>query len=317
MRKMSKWSAVGLIVILLVTVMAGCTAKTDTPVSEGKTPVSEVAPYADDSFMVDADWLSQNLGKEDVVILDARNDKDYKKGHIPGAVNVAWQAFANMNGKPGDKGWGVVLDHKALGDQFAAVGVAADKTVIVYADTLNGWGEDGRFVWMLKMAGIEKAKFLNGGIGYWEAKGYEVTKEEPTVQPGNLVVAGLDQDLIADTDWVKENLGTAKILDSRSKGEYAGAVKFGEARGGHLPGAILVPYEALLNADATLKSQEELEVLFSNAGLKKDDEIVTYCTAGIRSAHLTVALRMAGYEKARNYDESFYTWAADQSLELE
>ncbi len=68
---------------------------------------------------------------------------------------------------------------------------------------------------------------------------------------------------------------------------------------------------------ALFKSSAEMQKVFEEAGLKKEDEIVTYCTSGIRSAHLSLTLRMMGYENARNYDASFYEWAGDETLELE
>ena len=44
-------------------------------------------------------------------------------------------------------------------------------------------------------------------------------------------------------------------------------------------------------------------------GIKKEDEIVTYCTVGIRSGFTAEILRMAGYTKTRNYNASFSEWA--------
>ena len=49
---------------------------------------------------------------------------------------------------------------------------------------------------------------------------------------------------------------------------------------------------------------------------KKDDEIVTYCTAGIRSAHMQIVLDMLGYKDAKNYDQSFNAWAGNEDLEV-
>lgn len=66
-----------------------------------------------------------------------------------------------------------------------------------------------------------------------------------------------------------------------------------------------------------MRSVAEIKALASQAGLHTDDEIIAYCTKGIRSAHLALALREAGFSKARNYDASYYEWAGDQSLPVE
>lgn len=73
----------------------------------------------------------------------------------------------------------------------------------------------------------------------------------------------------------------------------------------------------MFNKDHTVKSTAELAKIFQAAGLTPEDEIVTYCTAGIRSAHMALVMRMAGFGKASNYDASFYEWAAMKALPLE
>lgn len=323
MNKTSKKFLSLLISILLVgSLLVGCgVSKSDekkintevTQTEKGKTATA----YVDGSYITDAKWLTENLKSKDVLILDARSDKDYAKGHIPGAINVAWQGFSNMEGKPGDKGWGVVLSDDKLSEKLSAIGVDKNKTIVVYCDSKNGWGEDGRFVWMLKMAGIENVKMLNGGFNFWESSKYEVSKEATTPVASSFKIENSNKAGTINTQELNAKLSTVKVLDSREKDEYTGAVKFGEARGGHIPGAINLTFNSLLNEDGTFKSADELEAIFKAAGLNKEDEIVTYCTAGIRSAHLALTLRMMGYNNVKNYDESFYTWAKDDSLKIE
>lgn len=45
------------------------------------------------------------------------------------------------------------------------------------------------------------------------------------------------------------------------------------------------------------------------------NKIVTYCTAGIRSAYMQLILEMCGFENSMNYDESYYRWCACQDVE--
>jgi thiosulfate/3-mercaptopyruvate sulfurtransferase len=304
-----------IIAMFMVVSITGCSKKVENIEMDKVTQEEET--YVDSSYIAECDWLNGNMDKENILILDARSEKEYKKGHIPGAINVAWQSFASMEGNPGDEGWGVALDAQNISEAFSNIGVDENKIIIAYSDAKNGWGEDGRFVWMMRMYGIDNSQILNGGFELWEEKGYETTSEETVPEPSNFTVEDINIDYTVDTEWVKNNIETAKILDSRTETEYNGATKYGEARGGHLPNAIYVPYTSLFNEDCTIKSQSELEAIFSQAGINKDDEIASYCTAGIRSAYLTIALRIAGYEKAKNYDESFYTWAADESLDME
>jgi thiosulfate/3-mercaptopyruvate sulfurtransferase len=316
-----KFLSLSVSTLLVGSLLVGCGAnKTDekknTKVTQTETKKAEKT-YVDGSYITDAKWLSENLKSKDILVLDARSDKAYAKGHIPGAINVAWQGYSNMEGKPGDKGWGVVLSEDKLSEKLSAIGVDKNKTIVIYADSKAGWGEDGRFVWMLKMAGIENAKMLDGGFNFWESSKYEVSKEVVAPVASNFKIENSNKDWTINTEELNTKLDKVKIVDSREKDEFEGAVKFGEARGGHIKGAINLTFNSLLKEDGTFKSADELETIFKAAGLNKEDEIVTYCTAGIRSAHLALALRMMGYNNVKNYDESFYTWAKDTNLNIE
>lgn len=301
-----------LVVLALAFSVAGCAAS--NPESDQQQQAN-VQDQVKSQIMVDAAWLNDNL--DNVIILDTRKDTDYKKGHVPGAINAPWQPFTDMAEKqPGDAGWGVVLPADDLSAKIAALGINGEKTVVTYTEA-PGWGEDGRIMWMLQMAGISDVKMLDGGWKAWKSAKYETSKEEPALEAADFEIAVMDETMDAATGWIKDNMDNIKIIDVRSPKEYNGARDYGEARGGHLPGAITIPFENMFNEDATLKSAQDLEELFNNAGLKPEDEIVTYCTAGIRSAHMALVLRAAGFENARNWDASFYEWAGDSSLPLE
>lgn len=62
--------------------------------------------------------------------------------------------------------------------------------------------------------------------------------------------------LNATTEYISSNLDKLKIIDVREADEYNGAVKYGEARGGHLPKAINITWTKLYNTDGTVKSQK-------------------------------------------------------------
>ena len=54
---------------------------------------------------------------------------------------------------------------------------------------------------------------------------------------------------------------------------------------------------------------------FEDAGITKDDKVVTYCTAGIRSGYMQLILEMCGFKNTQNYDESYYRWCAVEDVE--
>jgi thiosulfate/3-mercaptopyruvate sulfurtransferase len=282
-----------------------------------------VTAYTDPSYLTFAGVLNSTLAS--TIVLDARPATDYAAGHIPGAINVAWQTFATVSsGSPGDAGWGVLKPAAEIGALVAGLGIDGNKNVVVYAGAPTGWGEDGRIVWMLRMAGIGKAQILNGGYRAWISGGYAVDANNATPLSTAFSLAALDTSFTVDKAWLVTNRSRSdvKILDVRAADEFAGAVKYGEKRGGHIPGAISLPFDQALFVNSGIipgffKSPEQIEATFSAIGLKKSDTIVSYCTKGIRSAEMALALRMAGYSHAVNYDASFYEWAGDLTLPVQ
>lgn len=266
-----------------------------------------------DSLYVTPEWLKANKGS--VVIVDARPKSMYSKGHIPGAVNAEWTYFANMKGRPGSPGWGDLYPKDILAKKIGALGIDGKKPVVVYADP-GGWGQDGWVVWILRLSGIENAKMLEGGFMAWKAAGGEVSTEPVAAKAKPFKIESFRGGYNVTTPWLKAKLGEVYIIDARTPFEYQGARIFQEKRGGHIPGAINIPFDSVFNEDQTVKDVEELRALFQSYGLNPDDEIVVYDTAGVRSAYLVLVLRMAGFENARNYDSSFHEWAGTPELEV-
>ncbi|MBP1743805.1 MAG: SseA [Firmicutes bacterium] len=265
-----------------------------------------------ESYYVTADWLKDNL--ENVVIIDARADKEYNAAHIKGAINVTWQMLSDMTVKQGEANWGVILPQAELEAKLGSLGIDGSKTVIVYNDP-SGLGEEGRLLWSLRTAGIENSKMLNGGYPAWTAAQGETSTEAVKPAAVSFKITSPQYDsLLATTEYVKSNKDNIKLVDTRSTEEYNGSTNHGENYNGtkaygHIEGAVSLPYSNLYNDDGTIKSIADLKAVFEAAGLKPEDEIVTYCTVGIRSGFTAEILRMCGYTNAKNYNGSFSEWA--------
>jgi thiosulfate/3-mercaptopyruvate sulfurtransferase len=100
------------------------------------------------------------------------------------------------------------------------------------------------------------------------------------------------------------------LLDVRTPHEFAGtAGAHCDVRQGHIPGALNVPLERLLQSNSAVQVR-------ALVGPAEGTEVVTYCHSGIRSAFAVQVLRAAGYD-ARNYVGSWHEWSADASLAAE
>lgn len=310
-RKQGVWVLV-LIGVLLLS-MAGCAQPVKNP-EPAKTSAPKTISQDMSGYYVDSTWLKQNLDK--TYIIDARTDKEYNAGHIPGAVNITWQALSNMEPKQGEPGWGVVLSNNQLAAKLGEFGINGAKPIVVYNDPV-GFAEDGRVVWMLRIAGLNDSRMLYGGWPAWKTDGGDSSKDTPAIKPVRFKITAPDESRLATTAYIKANRDQIKLVDARSPEEFNGKTNHGEKKMGHIPGAIHIHYRDTYTDDGYVKSIPELKAMFAKAGLKPEDDIVTYCTVGIRSGYLAEVLRMCGYEKAKNYNASFSEWSGDDANPVE
>ena len=108
------------------------------------------------------------------------------------------------------------------------------------------------------------------------------------------------------------------LVDVRSPDEYTGKrlhmedyPNEGALRGGHIPGAINVPWGRAANPeDGTFKSADELRAIYlEEQGLRPDDNVIAYCRIGERISHTWFVLTyLLGFKNVRNYDGSWTEW---------
>ncbi|HWB42359.1 MAG TPA: rhodanese-like domain-containing protein, partial [Gemmatimonadales bacterium] len=105
------------------------------------------------------------------------------------------------------------------------------------------------------------------------------------------------------------------LVDVRSPQEFSGEILAppglaeGCQRGGHIPGAVNLPWAKACNEDGTFRPPEELKALYHGAGITPDRPVITYCRIGERSSHTWFVLRhLLGYPEVRNYDGSWTEW---------
>jgi thiosulfate/3-mercaptopyruvate sulfurtransferase len=107
------------------------------------------------------------------------------------------------------------------------------------------------------------------------------------------------------------------LVDVRSPREYSGELTHmpeypqeGALRGGHIPGAVNVPWSTAANPDGTFRSVEELhDIYLKDVGLDPDEGVIAYCRIGERSSHTWFVLTyLLGFDRVKNYDGSWTEW---------
>ncbi|MCX6017456.1 MAG: sulfurtransferase [Chloroflexi bacterium] len=276
--------------------------------------------YANPDALVSTEWLSAHLQDSNVRIVESNEDiLLYDTGHIPGAVKIDWTTDLN------DQISRDYLNGEAFAKLMNAKGITRETTVIFYGDKSNWWAAYA--YWVFQLFGHTNAKLLNGGRKKWIDEGRAVTREVPKgTTSGYPVVARDDSTLRAYRDQVLTYVRThGALVDVRSTLEYTGEKlhmpeypQEGALRGGHIPGAVSIPWAQSVREDGTFKSAEELHALYSGKGITSDKEIIAYCRIGERSSHTWFVLKnLLGYANVRNYDGSWMEWGNAVGLPIE
>lgn len=262
------------------------------------------------------DWIvtakaAYELIQQGALVLDARDvDLKKKQGALPNAVPVTWQDLSEPDLPTKGR---LIGDPNELTKKLQALGVSKNLPIVVVADPINGWGEDGRVAWSLRALGHTQVVIADGGLAAIQKIG--TLAIQPAKIPGDFVVAGANKYEIKKEE-IKDHLPKKDLalLDVREPREYEGKTPYGESRGGHVPGAQGLWYKDLIGKDGKLLPRAQIEKVLAAKGVTKDKEVVPYCTGGIRSGWTTLVLTDLGY-KARNYTGSMWEWSAQPAAE--
>lgn len=288
---------------LIIVALGGCKTQ-----KEEKTP--RVSPETISDFLVLTEELAALSRQQGVTIIDARGVNDYKKLHIPDAVNIPTDRFRDPDTLKEiieyKKNKGFAIPPEMAERIFSEAGVDTNTRVIIY-DSITF--PHASIPWaILKYFGHENAQVLKGGFEKWAIEGRAVTAELPEVQRKTFI-ARPRPEMVATRKWLLNNRENIIVLDLRSFEEYLGINPAENPRGGHIPGAISLEWRQLADY-GTMKSPDEMQEILEEAGVTRDKEIVTHCNIGIgRSTYGLMALKMLGYNNVRVYGGSFEDWS--------
>jgi thiosulfate/3-mercaptopyruvate sulfurtransferase len=256
--------------------------------------------------VVDAAWLEEHLGDEDLVVGDVRGPNAHTRGHIPGSRPLV---LGSPPPAADEESARALAEEIAL--RLRRHGITGRERLVL-VDRGDGMGAMPTLQ-MAELAGHPSVAVLLGGMAAWQGALEEGTVElepvrEADLQP-NPRALPTRQELLGRLD--DESL---TILDVRTPDEYSGRRGNDcDPRQGHLPGARLLEVTELFDGPGQPASPERVREL---VGLPEGAELVVYCHSGSRSALAALALRAAGYD-ARNYPGSWHEWSRHNELPLE
>jgi thiosulfate/3-mercaptopyruvate sulfurtransferase len=240
-----------------------------------------------------------DISKNQPIIVDARSFGEYKKGHIPGAVNIDlfqlhWFDTSRKGIKDFNRQTRILLSN---------IGIQRKSQVIFY-DDVSGVSA-ARGVWLLLYFSHKMVSMLDGGFEVWKREGYPIEiKSNPLFH--SKFKGKVDNNIISTAGEVKRFLNNKKvvILDARSKEEFNGS-DVRAARRGHIPYAVNIDWQKNIQ-NGSFKNKEKLSKIYSE--IPKNSKIITYCQGGYRAANAFLVLKMLGYKDVKMYLGSWGEW---------
>ncbi len=281
---------------------------TQTVTREGSISKS----YAHPEVLVDTNWVLAHAGDSGIRIVEVDYDPtpNYNQGHISGAVLFDWRKDIN------DPIRRDILSKEQLEELFSRNGITNDTTILLYGD-YNNWFAAFAF-WVLKYYDVKDVKIINGGRKKWIEEDKPFSKDVPSYERYSFKALGPNESVRTYLEDVRQVLGNKRVslVDVRSPKEFSGEILAPPEyptehaqRGGHIPGAVNVPWAQAVKEDGTFKSPEELVALYESKGVTKDKDVIAYCRIGERSSHTWFVLKyLLGYPNVKNYDGSWTEW---------
>lgn len=228
---------------------------------------------------------------------------DYLTAHIPGAVFAALDTELSTHGEPSD-GRHPLPSTATLQAAARRWGVRAGDTVVAYDDAKGTAA--ARAWWLLRQAGVD-VRVLAGGLRGWQAEGFEVTTDDVSPEPGDVVLGEIGRDALS-IDEAAAFPETGVLLDVRAPERYRGETEPLDPVAGHIPGARNLPTTLHLDDQGRLLDTDTVLATLAAVGVTPGTPVAAYCGSGVTAAHTALVLHEVGIE-AKVFPGSWSQWS--------
>lgn len=245
--------------------------------------------------LVSTSFVKEHIGGEGYVIIDARTFQAYEKGHIPGAIH--WNADDWM----GENCMITydVPDKSSIEEQLEELNVSADQHLLIYDD--QGGCKATKIWWLLKNHGYENVSIINGGITKWKEDQWMMEMPYADSERTEIEIRKQQQlsVLAADLMYVKNQV-------SKDNLRFLTCNEVSDSVGNQL--LVTMNMKELFRDETTkeLKTPIELNELYTQKGLERENEIIVFCAEKEEGALIQFILQeLLKYPKVRQFSGDF------------
>jgi thiosulfate/3-mercaptopyruvate sulfurtransferase len=284
--------------------------------------VNEAAPLDLPGHLVDAAWLARHLGMRGLLVLDASVGANRREfAAIPGARLFDLDGPLSAPDSP--------LPHtmpspEQFQRELRGLGLNETGTVVCYDNA--GLYSAARCWWMLRAMGFDRVAVLDGGLPAWTAAGQPRQKSAPPAATPGDFVARPRTGMLVDSSVVLSALtdSSSAVMDARASERFHGRVPEPRPglRGGHMPGAVNLPFTDLQDEAGLLLPPHALRARFAEAlgahasstpAAATPDRLLFSCGSGVTACVLALGATLAGYHDLAVYDGSWSEWGLPSS----
>ena len=273
------------------------------------------ADFRSDHFITAAELARRLAGTTPPVVLDVRFQPgladprlEYDAGHLPGAHYVHLPAVLADAGpgstRPATDGALPLPRPADLQESLRRLGIHDDSRIVVY-DNRHGLSA-ARAWWVLRWAGLNDIKVLDGGYGYWRSQMLPTTTLLPTVVGHGTVTLSEGHMPAITTEQAGALPAAGVLIDAREERHFSAGAGGAPA---HIPGARNLPSSQDVDEQGLLLPAETLRATNRAAGVARGKSVGSYCGAGVLAAHKVLTLATLGIESSL-YVGSWSAWSA-------
>jgi 3-mercaptopyruvate sulfurtransferase SseA len=306
-------------------------------VADPDLPIDKLAKH---DRLVHVDWLEQVLAGERpeaaptgrflLFHVNFGVPEEYAENHIPGAYYLDTNSLedpADWNRRAPD-----VLDAA-----LRKLGITSDTTVVLYGRDTEGDANEKwpgrragqiaatRALMILRYAGVDDVRLLDGGYDWWVRAGHPVEtvirEPEPVASFG--VAVPLRPEVIVDLEEARQIIADpdgAALVSVRTWREHIGNVSgynyIGPA--GRIKGDVwgncgtdAYHMQHYRNVDNTMRAYPEITANWAEAGITADKWVAFYCGTGWRASETWFYAYLQDWPRIAVYDGGWFEWSQD------